>query len=212
MPVSFLEERFPPDISYGSKGGPSFNTTIFTAASGSEQRNSNWQVARCVYDVSHGIRDKADMDSVLNFFYNMRGKATGFRFKDWSDYHLTNGNIGTGNGTQTAYQIKKIYATGATVYERILRKIVSPTVGPPAVALLVKVNNVLLTNGVGYNINYNTGIITFTSAPAAGHSVVVSCEFDVPVRFDVDEMPITLEAFELETWDSIQLVELKLVV
>lgn len=216
MPIAFLEQRFPPNISYGSKGGPEFNTTVFEAASGYEQRNVNWEFARCRYDVSHGIKTKEDMDEILDFFYVVRGKATGFRYKDWSDYQLTQELIGTGNGAQTQFQIIKKYTAGSEVYTRTIRKIVAaftppahPTEGwdDPAVEFRVYVNDVLVTSG--YSVNYNTGVITFVSAPTSGHTVKVTCEFDVPVRFDTDKMDITLEAFELEVWDSIPLVEIK---
>lgn len=202
MPVAFVEERFPSDISYGSKGGPSFKTSVFESSAGMEQRNREWSKARCRYDVSHGIRDKVDMNNILDFFYNMGGKATGFRFKDWADYKLTNGNIGTGNGVLVAFQIVKKYTVGLNVYTRDIRK-------PVAGTFTVLVNAVAQTPGVDYTVDTTTGIITFAVAPAVGHAVVVSCEFDVPVRFDTDEMFITQEAFELESWDEIPLVEIR---
>lgn len=208
MPTPFIEERFDANISYGSKGGPGFNTSVYESASGHEQRNKNWQYARCRYDVSHGIRDAADMELILNFFYVMGGKATGFRYKDWSDYKLTNGQIGIGDGTKTEFQIIKVYAVGAQSYTRALRKIVTPDAGPPAIIFQVRVNDVLV-DPADYTINYNTGIIVFDVAPSNGHTIKVTCEFDVPVRFDTDEMEITQEAWELETWDSIPLIEIK---
>lgn len=209
MPTAFIEQRFPADISYGSKGGPTFSTSVFTAASGFEQRNINWEAARCKYDVSHGIRDKADMDTIIDFFYAVRGKATGFRYKDWADYQLTQELIATGNGTLDDFQIIKKYTVGATDYTRTIRKIVTPAAGPPVIPFQVYVNDVLKTPTTDYTVNYNTGIISFTTPPPNGHTIKVTCEFDVPVRFDTDEMMITLEAFELETWDGIPLIEIK---
>ena len=207
MPTPFVEQRFPPEISYGSSGGPSFSTTIFESSSGYEQRNVNWSKARCRYDVSHGIKDHEDMQNVLDFFYAVRGKATGFRYKDWSDYQLDQELIGTGDGTTAAFQITKTYAVSTLEYVRTIRKIVTPEVGPPVIPFRVYVNDVL--QSTGYTANYNTGIITFDVAPTIGHSIKVTCEFDVPVRFDTDEMDITLESFNLETWDSIPLVEIR---
>jgi TIGR02217 family protein len=207
MPTAFVEQRFNVDISYGSKGGPSFNTTVFEATSGYEQRNVNWSQARCVYDVSQGIRDKADMEEILEFFYAMRGKATGFRFKDWSDYQLTQELIGTGDGTAVAFQIKKTYsANGSAPYVRDIRKIVTPGTDVP---FAVYVNGALKTLTTDYTIDLNTGIITFTTAPANAATIQVTCQFDVPVRFDTDVMSITEEAWNLETWDDIPLVEIK---
>ncbi|MFM7009130.1 MAG: DUF2460 domain-containing protein [Betaproteobacteria bacterium] len=216
MPTAFIEERLDPAISYGSKGGPEFNTSVFEAASGYEQRNKNWQFARCRYDISYGIKTRDQMDEIIDFFYAVGGRATGFRYKDWLDYRLVQELIGTGNGSATQFQIKKTYAVGTTSYERVLRKIVAPFTPPaypttgwddPAVELKVYVNDVLQTTG--YTVNYNTGVITFTSPVTNGHTVKVSCEFDVPVRFDSDKLDITLEAFELETMDSIPLLEIK---
>lgn len=207
MPTAFVEQRFNVDISYGSKGGPSFNTTVFEATSGYEQRNINWSQARCVYDVSQGIRDKTDMEEILEFFYAMRGKATGFRYKDWADYQLTQELIGTGDGTKTAFQIIKTYsANGSAPYVRTIRKIVAPDANIP---LQVYVNDVLKTVTTDYTVDLNTGIITFTAAPSASATIKVTCEFDVPVRFDTDQMTITEEAWNLETWDDIPLVEIK---
>jgi uncharacterized protein (TIGR02217 family) len=71
----------------------------------------------------------------------------------------------------------------------------------------VYVNDVLVTTG--YTVNYDTGVITFSSPVTNGHTVKVRGEFDVPVRFDSDKLELTLEAFELETMDSIPLVEIK---
>lgn len=205
MPTQFVEQRFPSDISYGSKGGPGFSTTVFTADSGAEQRNINWQDARARYDVSHGIRDKTDMDTVLAFFYNMKGRAIGFRYKDWADYQLVSQQIGVGDGADATWQIIKTYVVGSETYTRDIKKIVAASVS-------VTVNSVLKVETTDYTLDYNTGIITFGGGdiPGVGETIVVSCEFDVPVRFDTDEMEITQEAFLLETWDSIQLVELKL--
>jgi uncharacterized protein (TIGR02217 family) len=205
MPTQFVEQQFPSDISYGSKGGPGFSTTVFTADSGAEQRNINWQDARARYDVSHGIRDKTDMDTILAFFYNMKGRAIGFRYKDWADYQLVSGEIGPGDGVDATWQIVKKYTVGSETYTRELKKIVANTV-------TVIVEGVTKVETTDYTLDYNTGIITFGGGdiPALADNIVVSCEFDVPVRFDTDEMEITQEAWNLETWDSIQLVELKL--
>jgi uncharacterized protein (TIGR02217 family) len=204
MPTQFVEERFPPNISYGSKGGPGFSTTVFTSDSGVEQRNINWQDARARYDVSHGIKDVDDMDAILAFFYNVKGMAIGFRYKDWADYQLIDEQIGTGDGSDTTFQITKTYTVGSEDYVRQIKKIVSDP------APVVKVNDVTLTVTTDYTINADTGIITFVTPPGNGLSVKVTCEFDVPVRFDTDNMEITQEAWRLETWDSIPLVELKL--
>lgn len=203
MPTQFIEQQFPPNISYGSKGGPGFSTTVFISDSGAEQRNINWQDARARYDVSHGIKDIDDMDAILAFFYNVKGMAIGFRYKDWADYQLVDEPIGTGDASETVFQIIKTYTVGSEDYVRDIKKIVDGT-------LVVKVDGVTQTLTTDYTVNINTGVITFVLPVPLNDVVTVTCEFDVPVRFDTDQMDITQEAWRLETWDSIPLVELKL--
>lgn len=204
MPVTdFIETpRFSEDISYGSAGGPGFKTFIFEGHSGIEQRSVAWSRAKGKWDVSYGIRDAADMAVVRAFFYNAQGRAVGFRFKDWSDYQATDENIGTANGVTTVFRLTKTYTTGAESYVRRIFKPISGT-------LTIKVNGVTQTIGVGLTVDYTTGTLTFSSAPGAG-PVTWSGEFDVPVRFDTDQMNASHEGFQSETWGGIPLVELLL--
>jgi len=202
--ATFIETpRFPEDVSYGSGGGPEFKTHVFEGHSGVEQRQAAWTVSRARYDVSYGIRDTSDMDTVRAFFYNCAGKASGFRFKDWADYTLTAENIGTGDSILTAFQITKTYTTGSETYVRNITK--------PISGIEVYVNAVLQTEGGGndYTIDTTTGIITFNAAPGA-FAITVTGEFDVPVRFDTDVLMAKHEGFDTEAWNSIPLVELLL--
>ena len=204
MIPTFIEERLPTEITYGSGGGPTFATSVFASASGFEQRNTLWEEARNKYDISYGIRDKADMDIVLAFFFNVRGRAVGFRFKDWADYALDEEQIGLGDSSTTVFQLTKTYTTGTQTY---IRNIYKPV---PGSLVSLTVNGVAQTESTDFTIDYTTGLITFTSAPASGHAIVVTIEFDVPVRFDTDELPIVHEAFLTESLSSIPVVELRL--
>ncbi|MEO0810461.1 MAG: DUF2460 domain-containing protein [Pseudomonadota bacterium] len=53
------------------------------------------------------------------------------------------------------------------------------------------------------------GLITFTSAPASGVQVAADFEFDVPVRFDSDQMDITIETYQLGSWGQIPVLEIR---
>lgn len=206
MPLpSFIEERFPTEISYGSAGGPAFLTNVFESSSGFEQRTLLWSEARAKYNVATGIKDKVDMDEVLKFFFNVRGKSIGFRFKDWADFQITAQNIGTGDGATTQFNLVKTYVTGAYTYTRRIYKPVSGTITG------VTVGGVAKTLGTDFTVNFTTGVFTFTSPPPGAAAIVVgAAEFDVPVRFDTDELPITHEAWLAESLSNIPLVELKI--
>jgi uncharacterized protein (TIGR02217 family) len=54
-----------------------------------------------------------------------------------------------------------------------------------------------------------TGLVTFGTAPALGVEVTADFAFDVPVRFDTDHMAVTIETYQLHTWQQIPIVELR---
>jgi uncharacterized protein (TIGR02217 family) len=83
---SFHEVRFPDNIAYGATGGPEFATTVVATGAGHEKRNVNWAEARGRWDVASGLKKQAQIDELIAFFRARRGKAFGFRFKDWTDY------------------------------------------------------------------------------------------------------------------------------
>ncbi len=198
---SFHEVQFPPKIAYGATGGPEFNTSIATTFGGFEQRNINWQKSRGRWDVSTGLKNQADMDALQAFFRARFGKAYGFRFKDWADYVAVGQNIGTGNGTQTTFQLTKIYSSGGYTYLREIKKPVNGTVK-------IYLNSILQSSG--YTLDLTTGIVTFAVAPTAGVLVSADCEFDVPVRFDTDAIAVRADGPGFFVWDAVPIVELRI--
>ena len=90
----FHEVRFPDNIAYGATGGPEFATTVVATGSGHEKRNVNWSEARGRWDVASGLKKQAQIDELIAFFRARRGKAYGFRFKDWTDYGATGQLLG----------------------------------------------------------------------------------------------------------------------
>lgn len=198
---AFVDSRLPEDVERGAQGGPTFSTGIQPLESGYEKRNINWSQARAKYDISYGIQYSEDFVRVRNFFYARRGRAVGFRFKDWTDYTFDQ-VIGTGvtGVVQTQYQCFKRYEADNYYYDRTLYKLVQGTV-------IVKINGVQRTTGV--SVNVDTGIVTLAAGLNPGDVLEVSGEFDVPVRFDTDEFTLTAETWEAGSIDSLPLIELK---
>jgi uncharacterized protein (TIGR02217 family) len=213
--ASFHEVQFPPEISYGATGGPNFRTTIITLSSGSEQRNIEWSLSRGQWDVAHGLKTQAELNILLNFFFARRGKAYGFRFKDWSDYRLpfwlyTPGDSGgfpvlfTTDGVTTHFQLTKVYSDTANSYSRVITK-------PVAGTFAFFNNGVPLTSGPDYALDLTTGIVTLATSvfTLVGHQIAGYCEFDVPVRFDVDDMKTSINDFDNLSWQQIPIVEIR---
>jgi uncharacterized protein (TIGR02217 family) len=200
--VAFHEVQFPPSISYGATGGPTFKTTVFELSGGAEQRNIDWSMVRAKYDVSHGLKTQAQLDQLLAFFYARKGRAYGFRYKDWADYQITTPqSFFTTNGTLATFQLAKLYSDAQGTYVRNITKPVAGTLH-------------LYDNGVAtadYTVNLTTGIVTLgnTTKATTGHVIGGTLEFDVPVRFDIDEMRVNIKDFEMYGWDQVTLVEVR---
>ncbi|MDR2945988.1 MAG: TIGR02217 family protein [Candidatus Adiutrix sp.] len=201
--MSFIDVRFPEPISFGSGGGPKFDTTVVATKSGDEYRASTRLMPLYEYDISLKIQTRAQYEAVRDLFMVARGKARSFRFKDWADYRLDNVLIGLGDGESRTFQCVKAYAVGA---ESLLRRVTKPVAGSFEVFLGG------VRQGGGFTVNYHTGLVSLSQAPAAGVEVRVAGEFDVPVRFDMDYFPA-----EIESWGdgpylspgSVKLIEVR---
>ncbi|AWD22952.1 DUF2460 domain-containing protein [Fuscovulum blasticum] len=207
--MAFHEVRFPDNISRGARGGPERRTQIVELASGAEERNASWANSRHRYDVAYGIRRADDLAAVVAFFEARNGRLHGFRFKDWADFKSclpshtpgpADQPLGTGNGSATLFQLTKRYTSGAQSWTRTITK---PVAGTVTIAL----------NGTpqasGWLVSTTTGLVTFTTAPAACVAITAGFEFDVPVRFDTDALDVTLDIERLGSITSIPLVEIR---
>ncbi len=199
--TDFIEMQFHTDISYGAKGGPGFSTDVVTTFSGHEQRNINWSQSRAHYNIASGVKSESQWHALIAFFRTCRGRAMGFRYKDWSDYKGINESIAIGDGLLTEFQLVKIYVSGSIANSRIITKPVPGTVK-------IYIDSILQTSGV--TIDNATGIITFAVAPEDESLIAADFEFDVPVRFDTDQLDLSVDAYDAGRWDSIPLVEVRI--
>ncbi len=208
--MSFDEIRFPVSISRGSTGGPERRTEIVTTASGREERNTRWADSRRRYNAGFGVKSLNDIHAVVAFFEERRGRLHGFRWKDHADFKscppldavaATDQAIGTGDGATASFQLVKRYGTGLRNHVRTIAK-------PVAGTILVAVNGAASTN---FTVNATTGIITFQPGfiPAAGQAIAAGFEFDVPVRFDTDQLSINLQNFGAGDIPEILILEVR---
>ena len=189
--MAFIETQFPTDISRGATGGPGFVTDVIVMNSGFEQRNSNWEDSRCTFDVSHGVKSQAQHDILVAFFRVMKGRSNGFRFKDWSDF-TASGSEGIFTAIDaTHFQMTKRYTTAGNNHDREITKPVTGTVA--------------VTGGTVSSINYTTGIVTMTT----GTPTSWTGEFDVPCRFDIDQMKASIDHYQIYSWGGIPIVEIR---
>jgi uncharacterized protein (TIGR02217 family) len=208
--MAFDNIRLPTAISRGATGGPERRTDVVTTASGREERNSRWSQSRRRYNIGFGVKSLQQLQDVISFFEGRRGKLHAFRFKDHTDFKSCTANaapqatdqiLGTGTGTQAAFQLVKHYGAPLRDY---VRNVAAPVTG----TVLVAINSVPTT---AFSLDASIGVIRFNagSIPIAGAVITAGFEFDVPVRFDTDEITINLSHFEAGEIPEIPLIEVR---
>ncbi|MEM8754843.1 MAG: DUF2460 domain-containing protein [Pseudomonadota bacterium] len=209
--MSFHEVLFPAALSFGASGGPERRTEIVTLASGFEERNATWAHARRRYDAGLGVRALDDVHEVIAFFEARLGMLYGFRWKDWADCKSCapsqtispfDQQIGTGDGSTTAFSLSKVYLSGPASYTRPIAK-------PVASSVLIAVGGDELSEGADYTVSEETGVVSLATPPAPGETVTAGFEFHVPVRFDTDRIEVNLAAFEAGEIPSIPIIEVR---
>ncbi len=205
--TAFHDVRFPLDIARRAQAVLARRTEIVVLGSGHEHRNARWRDARRRWQVGYGCKSIDDLHTIIAFFEARRGRLHAFRFRDWADWKScppldvpapTDQPIGTGDGATKTFQLVKRYGSGSNA---VIRRITRPVPGTVRVAI----DGAELTSG--FTVDYATGKITFDAAPAAGAAITAGFEFDVPARFDTDELRIDLESYRHGQAPDIEIVE-----
>ena len=208
---AFHEVRFPMDLALGATGGPERRTEIVTLGSGQEQRNSRWSESRRRFNAGYGIKSVSDLQTVIDFFEERRGRLFGFRFRDQLDWKSCKANaevsaedqfLGEADGIQRKFQLVKRYGSQEYGYTK---KIAKPIEGSVVVSI-----DGSSVDPADYVLDHSNGMLTFNgnSIPVSGAEIFAGFEFEIPVRFDADEISVNLSHFEAGDIPSIPLVEL----
>lgn len=270
--MAFHDVQFPSDISLGGIGGPTYQTDVLALDNGFEVRNANWPVGRNVWNVSHAIKIKTQLDALIAFFRARQGKAHTFRYKDHTDYQATQQILGQ-TGAKTV-QLRVGYTSGpTTVYRDITKPVASPavtmrrnagaftaftldlttglvTLTPDTSKTITAISQanpgVVTAVGHSYSTNdeiwldsiagmttLNNTLVTIISLTSDTFSIGVNTtsypsytsggqarkfvqntevldwtgQFDVPARFDIDQLPASLDAPGVFTWGDIMIIE-----
>lgn len=192
---SFVEIRLDQNLSR-SGGGYIFNTQTSIAASGLENRISHNTVPLFQGDIGNIIVDQCQLEYLIAFFNARKGRAQGFRYKYYADYkcsaqpEFTTDNYTfsqgvtiprEGNGINKEFQIAKLYRNAGEETIKPLFKIV-----PNTVKAFIS-DSEIDREITDFGVDLTTGKIYFNQAPPNNANITVECEFDLPVRFDIDE-------------------------
>ena len=209
--MAFHDVRFPANLSFGSLGGPERRTEIVTLANGHEERNTPWSQSRRRYDAGLGLRSLDDVEALIAFFEARQGMLHGFRWKDWADYKscpasravsALDQSLGNGDGVGRVFALAKTYRSGDQGTRRVIGK-------PVAGSVRVAVGGTEQPEGLAWEVDLASGLITLKDAPAVAAEVTAGFEFDVPVRFDTDLIQVSVASFQAGDVPKVPVIEVR---
>lgn len=182
---------------------PAFKTRVQKSVSGRERRALDQALPIWTWTLTYDfLRDQIalgynELRTLMGFHAQQQGAFTPFLYTDPTDSSVSAQAIGTGNASQTAFQLVRNLdpALPGGGYAE-------PITNPTAVSG-VYLNGVLTT---GWTVSLTTGVLTFTTAPASGSAITASFTYAFQVRFSDDTA--SFENFMLNLW---RLKQVKLV-
>lgn len=216
--MAYHDDLFPTGADYGTQFATAHNSVVNELPSGAEQRVARWSATRKRFVLNMRNRSPIEVDEVAQFHRAREGRVHAFPVLDWTDYSTNDlaepsqasfddldatsddELIGTGDGSATDFQLVKSYTSGPTTKTRLITR-------PIVDSVRVKSNGVELTEGVGFTVDYSTGVVTLASAPSNGHLVKAGCKFYVPSRFEQDELALEVSAYSRVSILSCSMIE-----
>ncbi len=156
-------------------GRPEFTTSCVSTISGREVRRLDRAHARHRFLIKSCCLSSTEFEQFNTFFRARRGGSFAFRFRDYSDYKVTNQLIAKGDGKMQQFQLIKLYEDKIAPY---MRKINRPIEGSEEFF----VNDILTS----VKVDYSSGMISLPKPLEEDQILTGSFDFDVAVRFSKD--------------------------
>lgn len=209
---------------YGAIGGPAFPVVIQENNNGTRLRHCQSYQSRGTWALGNRTISENDQQTLRDFFVARKGRYTGFRWKDWTDYradwhfqHCTNipeSPLVIQQGVwRTGFQLVKNYGdryygtapTNTFIFGSYQRPIYKPI---PSSIQIVAVNpDGQIRNGFAWQVSgtgwvtiYDVNLVLYGSSPIW---FAASFDFDVPVRFANDNF--NANYLGTNTWELSQL-------
>ena len=190
-----------PLISKSMRANIRYSTDITIGGNGQEVRNAQWQDPLLSYNASFAVRTYDDINTLQSFFHATRGRERSFLLKDYADFQVDWTEFAeTIDGVETEFQLIKIYENA--VIGDYTRTITKPKQIEGTGGVTIR-DNAVTVDPADYSFSSVTGIVTIPTPPISGHTLEFKIdEFYVPVRFDIDELPIDLLTYWVDSGGS----------
>ena len=204
--------------SFGLSLTINFENKILVSGEGKEQRIIPWHNPRIEIDLSRDFLVQPELDYISTFFQNRQGRRHEFKFKDPTDHLLNYRESGLetvalgelcppADGTRTQFQLCKTYIIQGNPDYYYYRPIFAPIEG----TIALRTSEGTPINSSNYSVDYDTGLITFSSPPTPGH-LYCNGEFYIWCRFLEDKLQYRFTSYDETTGEKLyQISGLKLI-
>ena len=221
----FIEIQLDPKLSYGSRLGLSYTTTVVRNTSRKETRFQ--MQSRGYWDGTISLKDKSgpEMSAISAFYSRVNGKTFAWRFRNYREYYTC---IDDYAARTVAPEPITTYAGGTTMQLIHTR---NPGLSNAEIVPVTKpdMNSMGATSGTGtvlfqlfrdgsgtpwpsagnWALDTTTGIVTFNTSQT-GHTFSYKGYWDTPMRFDDDSMSASQDDLDVYAWDGIKIVEVQI--
>lgn len=195
MTANYINWKLSQKASTGFRRVVTGKTDIVTMMSGRERRNAAWAFKKMAFTASYALLEEDAQDEVLQAFYACNAQLFLFRFRDYGDWRVTDSPIDTSSviGTTTPVQLTKRYSFGPAFADRTIQAVST---------CFMKDEHYNDVEGV-----IDTELGLFTPADVwGGGQYTWSGTFDLWVRFNSDELDVTMQSRNVSTTD-VELIE-----
>jgi len=180
---------------------PIWSTAIAEATSGRERRRKLWSYPRwrfkANFEVLRDVSGGRDLAALFTFFNAHAGRYSEWGFLDPTDNAVSAQAFGIGDGTIRSFQLLRTITGASLSFTEPVRGVFgTPTVtigGTPTLAWTID----------------EDGVLTFSSAPAAGVVLAWTGQFLFHCRFDQDDLSPTQMMAQLWSLSGLSFVTVK---
>lgn len=198
-----------PGLAWSVTKQPAFKTRVQKSVSGRERRAQDQALPIWTWTLPFNfLRDQIaagynELRQLMGFHAQQQGAFLPFLYTDPTDNSVVGQLLGTGNASQTAFQLVRTLdpaLPGGGYAEPITN---------PAAVSAVYLNGVAQAAS-SYSWSATTGVVTFTAAPASGAAVTADFSYAFPVRFSDDTADFENFMFQLWRLKQVKLVSVLL--
>lgn len=198
----FHNVRFPSRLKLNVSGGPEMRVDVTRLSSGHERRNTRWSAPLRRYLISVGQRPLEEIQVLTAFFEARSGPLYGFLFRDPFE-HKTAGN----NQAVSAIDVQIGVGDGVTTAMNLILQNGRQVTHPIEESLRIAIDGEEVFSG--FTFDQVTKKLVFDAAPPVGAIISAGFEFDVPVRFENEQLIATRTVNNAGEVSDITLLELR---